>query len=144
MGDMCDLIGGTNPNEPIPADEPEQVLKRLGLHIIESVMEPEALDVFRVVLAESPVFPELGKTFWKAGPDVMKSFLVDYLVELDRRGVLLINKPELSAFQFMGMIKWPYHMRLLFGAGKPPTKGEIEESLDLAVSTFVNGLKPKK
>ena len=144
MGDMCDLISGTNPNEPIPANEPEQVLKQLGLHIIESVMEPEALDVFRVVLAESPVFPELGKAFWKAGPDVMKGFLVDYLVELDRRGILQINNPELSAFQFMGMIKWPYHMRLLFGAGKPPTKSEIEESLDLAVSTFVNGLKLKK
>ena len=142
MVDMCDLINGTNPNVPIPIDRPEQVLKHLGLHIINSVLEPEALDVFRVVLAESHIFPELGKAFWNAGPDVMKSFLVEYLVELDKRGVLKITKPELSAFQFIGMIKWPHHMRLLFGAGDAPTKAEIEESLDLAVSTFVNGLKP--
>lgn len=144
MGDMCDLIGGENPNEPIPVEAPEQILKHLGLHIIESVLEPEALDVFRVVLAESHVFPELGQAFWKAGPDVMKGFLVEYLLELDRRKVLKIKNAELSAYQFMGMIKWPYHMRVLFGAGETPTKKEINESLDLAVSTFVNGLKPQQ
>jgi len=143
MGDMCDLISGDNPNAPIPAEEPEQILKYLGLHIMESVLEPEALDVFRVVLTESIIFPELGQAFWKAGPDVMKGFLVEYLIELDRRKVLKIQNAELSAFQFMGMIKWPYHMRVLFGAGNLPTKKEINESLDLAVSTFVNGLKPR-
>jgi AcrR family transcriptional regulator len=141
MGDMCALISGDNPNEPIPVEAPEQILKHLGLHIMESVLEPEALDVFRVVLAESPIFPELGQAFWKAGPDVMKGFLVEYLLELDRRKVLKIKNAELSAFQFMGMIKWPYHMRVLFGAGNLPTRKEINESLDLAVSTFVNGLK---
>lgn len=142
MGDICSILSGSNPNEPIPSGDPEHVLKHLGLHIITSVLEPEAQDVFRVVLAESPIFPELGKAFWQAGPEVMKSFIADYLIKLDQQGVLKIDNPELSAFQFMGMIKWPYHMRALFVAGKPPTKDEIEESVNLAVLTFVNGLKP--
>jgi AcrR family transcriptional regulator len=142
MGDMCNILSDSNPNEPSSSDNPEKVLKQVGLYIMQSVFKPEALDVFRVVLAESSAFPELGKAFWKAGPNVMKNYLAEYLRELDHQGVLKVKNPDLSAFQFMGMVKWPYHMRLLFGAGNSPTEGDIEESLDLAVLTFVNGLKP--
>jgi len=142
MGDMCRIIGGSSPDEPIPDEEPEKVLKAVGLHILHSVLEPEALDVFRVVLAENATFPELGKAFWDAGPEVMKNFLAGYLSELDRRGILSIPDVDLAAYQFMGMIKWPCHIRLLFGAGKPPTEKELAAALNQAVSTFVNGLKP--
>jgi len=142
MGDMCRIIGGADPDEPIPDENPEQVLKAVGLHILHSVMEPEALDVFRVVLAENATFPELGKAFWNAGPEVMKDYLAGYLTELNRRGVLSVPDPDMAAFQFMGMIKWPYHIRLLFGAGGLPTQDELEAALDQAVSVFVNGTKP--
>jgi len=141
MGDMCEIIGGSHPDEPIPDNEPEQILKFVGLHILHSVLEPEALGVFRVVLAENANFPELGQTFWDAGPEVMKDYLAGYLSELNKRGVLTVTDPDLAAFQFMGMIKWPYHMRLLFGAGIPPTEEVLITSLDQAVSIFVNGLK---
>jgi len=144
MGDMCEIVSGDNPDEPIPDKNPEEVLKALGLHILHSVMEPEALDVFRVVLAENATFPELGKAFWDAGPEMMKEYLATYLAELDRRGVLSVPDPDLAAFQFMGMIKWPYHIRLLFNAGDQPTQGELETALDQAVSVFVNGTKPSR
>lgn len=142
MGGMCQIIGGSNPDEPIPDERPEQILKTVGLHILHSVLEPEALDVFRVVLAENASFPELGKAFWNAGPEVMKDYLAGYLFELDRRNVLVVPDPDLAAFQFMGMIKWPCHIRLLFGAGVPPTEKELGAALDQAVSIFVNGLRP--
>ncbi|NQV83461.1 MAG: TetR/AcrR family transcriptional regulator [Rhodospirillales bacterium] len=142
MGDMCRIISGTNPDEPIPDEKPELVLKTVGMHILRSVMEPEALDVFRVVLAENATFPELGKAFWNAGPEVMKDYLAEYLSELDRRGILSVPDADLAAFQFMGMIKWPYHIRLLFGAADIPSEEELEMALDQAVSIFVNGVKP--
>ena len=144
MGDMCRIISGSNPDEPIPDEEPALVLKTIGQHILHSVMQPEALDVFRVVLAENATFPALGKAFWKAGPDLMKNYLAEYLTELDRRGVLSIPEPDMAAFQFMGMIKWPYHIRLLFGAADIPTKKELEAALDQAVSIFINGTKPTR
>ncbi|MBT3305379.1 MAG: TetR/AcrR family transcriptional regulator [Alphaproteobacteria bacterium] len=143
MGDMCRIISGANPDEPIPDENPEFVLRTVGMHIFLSVIKPEALDVFRVVLAENATFPELGKAFWKAGPEVMKDYLAGYLSELDRRGILSIPDANLAAFQFMGMIKWPYHNRLLFSAGGQPTKEELDAALDQAVSIFVGGLKPR-
>jgi len=143
MVDVCNILSDSNPNEPSASDNPEIVLKQFGLYIIKSAFKPEALDVFRVVLAESSAFPELGKAFWDAGPDVMKNDIAEYLKDLDHRGVLNVKNPVLSAFQFIGMLKWPYHMRRLFGAGNAPTDLEMEESLDIAVSTFVNGLKTK-
>lgn len=144
MGDMCQIVSGQSPDEPIPDDHPELVLKSVGHHILHSVMQPEALDVFRVVLAESATFPKLGKSFWDAGPAQMMTYLSGYLSELDRRGVLVVADPKLSAYQFMGMLKWPHHIRMVFGAGKPPSKKESEKALDLAVATFVNGLRPPR
>jgi TetR/AcrR family transcriptional regulator, mexJK operon transcriptional repressor len=141
MGNMCDIVGGGNPDEPTASDTPEQILKQIGLHIMDNVLNPEAIDVFRVVLSESSQFPELGKTFWQAGPCVMKNYIAGYLSDLDRRGILTVADPDLSAFQFMGMIKWPHHMRLLFGAGDPPSPQEFEAGIDLAIKTFVGGLR---
>jgi len=142
MRGMCQAMSGLNPEEPIPDAPPQQVLKSIGLHILHGVLDPEALDLFRVVLAESPTFPELGKAFWEAGPEVMKSFLSQYLSGLDRQGVLSVPDPDLAAFQFIGMVKWPHHTRLLFGAGNRPTAKKIDAALDQAIAIFLGGLKP--
>lgn len=143
MGNMCEIVGGTGPTQPMPDAPPEEGLKTIGRHILDSVLQPEATRVFRVVVAENATFPELGKAFWEAGPVMMMSYLSTYLAELDRRGALSVPDPDLAAFQFMGMIKWPYHIAMLFGAGAPPARKELERALDHAVTVFINGLKPR-
>ncbi len=141
MGDMCQQMGGPKPEDPVPEGAPEEVLKILGRHLLSGVLQSEALDLFRVVLAESVQFPELGEVFWNTGPERVKCLLSGYLAKLDRAGILSVPNPDLAALQFIGMVNWPYHTPLLFGIGKPPTDEELDRALVQAVAVFLGGLR---
>jgi TetR/AcrR family transcriptional repressor of mexJK operon len=144
IGDFCHQMIGPGPDDPIPDGPPEQVLSELGRNIVFCVAQPGALDVFRVILAESPKFPELGDLFWKAGPEHVKRYLSRYLEKLDRDGTLSVPDPDLAALQFVGMVKWPIDIPLMFGIGEPPGEVELNRTIDQAVATFLDGLRPRE
>jgi AcrR family transcriptional regulator len=138
---MCESMGG--PRAALAADQPpEEVLTAYGRRILNIVLNPEALAVFRVVLSESPQFPEISRMFCSSGPDPMCAFLSSYLAELDAAGTLEIGDPKIAAEQFINMVKGPFFTSLLFGVGEPPSEAEAERALDQAVSIFLKGVRP--
>ena len=142
IGGMCEAMGGPNATALAADQSPEEVLKAYGRQILKMVLNPEALAVFRVVLSESPQFPELSQMFCTAGPDPMCGFLSNYLAELDSAGVLAVGDPRVAAEQFINMVKGPFFTSLLFGVGEPPSEAEAERALDQAVSIFLGGVRP--
>lgn len=141
IGDLCAAMGGPNAADLAPDRSPEEVLKAYGRHILRLVLDPETLSVFRVVLSESPQFPELSQMFCTAGPDPMCNFLSNYLAELNASGVLDVGDTDTAAKQFINMVKGPYFSTLLFGVGPRPTQEEAERSLQQAVSIFLKGAR---
>ncbi|MBE9552529.1 MAG: TetR/AcrR family transcriptional regulator [Proteobacteria bacterium] len=141
IGDMCAAMGGPNSTDLAADRSPEEVLTAYGRQILKVVLDPEALSVFRVVLAESPQFPELSQMFCSTGPDPMCNFLSSYLAELNAAGVLDVGDPDTAAKQFINMVKGPYFTALLFGVGPRPTQEEAERSLQQAVSIFLKGAR---
>lgn len=139
---MCKSMGGPNATALAADRSPEEVLKAYGRQILNMVLNPEALAVFRVVLSESPQFPELSQMFCTTGPDPMCRFLSDYLAELDAAGDLAVGDATIAANQFINMVKGPYFTSLLFGVGESPSKAEAERTLDQAVSIFLKGVQP--
>ncbi|KKK63479.1 hypothetical protein LCGC14_2993870 [marine sediment metagenome] len=138
---MCESMGG--PRAALATDQPpEKVLTAYGRRILNIVLNPEALAVFRVVLSESPQFPEISQMFCSSGPDPMCAFLSGYLAELDAAGTLEIGDPKIAAEQFINMVKGPFFTSLLFGVGEPPSEAEAERALDQAVSIFLKGVQP--
>ena len=144
IGGMCETMGGPNATALAVDESPEEVLKAYGRQILKMVLNPEALAVFRVVLSESPQFPELSQLFCAAGPDPMCGFLSDYLAELDAAGVLAVGDPTVAANQFINMVKGPFFTNLVFGVGEPPSEAEAERTLDQAVSIFLGGVRTGK
>lgn len=141
IGDMCSAMGGPNATALSTDQSPEQVLTAYGRQILKLVLNPEALAVFRVVLSESPQFPELSQLFCTAGPDPMCNFLSNYLTGLGKAGIVDVDDPDTAAKQFTNMVKGPYFTSLLFGVGSPPTREEAERSLEQAVSIFLKGIR---
>jgi TetR/AcrR family transcriptional repressor of mexJK operon len=141
IGAMCAEMGGPNATDFAVDQSPEEVLKAYGRQILKMVLNPEALAVFRVVLSESPQFPELSQMFCSTGPDPMCNFLGSYLAKLQEAGVLDVGDPATAANQFINMVKGPYFTSLLFGVGTRPTNEEAERSLDQAVSIFLKGAR---
>ena len=141
IGAMCHEFGGPSPDDLVAEGSPEVVLRAVARRILGVVLRPEALSVFRVVLSESPQFPELSRLFCATGPGPMENALTEFFAGLDREGTLRVADPEVAGRQFIGMIKGPYLLPLLFGVGERPSNDEIERTIDQAVDTFLNGLR---
>lgn len=140
MGGLCQQSCNTEMEVPMPAGTPEQILNAVGKKFLHVFLAPEILAAMRVVLAESTQFPELSKTFLEAGPKGAQQRLGGYFAEWNRQGLLTVDDPDILAAQFLGMIKGPYFLSLLFGIGEQPTEKEMNHSLSQAVEIFLIGL----
>jgi TetR/AcrR family transcriptional repressor of mexJK operon len=141
VGEICDdiqapLAGGIGSDR-----DPTTALQAFARRFMRRLMEPESLALYRLVIAESRRLPELGRRVFTAGPERAAQALGDYLRAQGRAGTLRVRDPELSARIFLEMIKGDLHTRALFGAGKPPSAGEIEATVREAVRLFFSGLR---
>src|SRR3546814_7852829 len=81
---------------------PERELRRLGRDFLSLMLRPSALALYRLIVAESARFPELGGAIYAVGAGRMLGLLADYLAWESRNGRLSVADPELAAEQFVG------------------------------------------
>ena len=118
----------------------EETLTTLGRQFLDVLMMPGSLPLYRVVLAEAPRFPELGRIFYECGPDRCAAALAGYLASLHGQGVLLVSDPRWSAEQFLGAVLGQIHIRMLLGvAAEPPSSAERGRYVAAAVAAFLDG-----
>lgn len=133
----CARIGGEITALSASGVPPGEALPRLARQFLGLLMSPWALAIHRVVVAEAPRFPELGRAFYRAGPAVMKARLENYLRQADARGELRLPDPGLATGQLMGMIRGDLQLRCLLDPANPPSPGEIERQANAAAQTFL-------
>ncbi len=123
------------------SDKPvAETLTAVGRQFLDVLMMPGSLPLYRVVLAEAPRFPELGRIFYEAGPDRCAVALAQYLAALHERGSLDVPDARWAAEQFFGAVLGQIHIRmLLMVAGDAPGPEERTRYVAAAVSTFLNG-----
>jgi len=95
------------------------------------------LRMFRIFVAESERFPELGREFYESGPKLGRDRLVAYFHEAEALGVLRIDDKELAADQFSDLCKTDLFNRRIFGLTAEVTEAEKNRVVDGAVSTFL-------
>lgn len=127
------------------ADQPAaDTLTALGRQFLDVLMMPGSLPLYRAVLAEAPRFPELGAVFYTAGPGRAVAALAEYLAAQHARGTLRVSDPRLAAEQFFASVLGHIHVRLLLGIdADPPPAAERERVVAAAVSTFLDGRRPR-
>lgn len=144
IGSVCTQLGLSECCAQATTDRPEEMLRTFATQFVTRMTAPDALALMRTIIAATGEFPELGRLAWDEGPARVVQFVSDYLREMDRQGVLRIADPELSAMQFISMVKGPFDFPVLLRRRPPPTKAEVERAVDLAVSTFLHGLTPTR
>ncbi len=153
MSSMCTMLGGgaseylgpaaeeTQAGKVILGDLPEgdvrHVMHTLGCRFLGLVTQPEAIALFRVVIAESGRFPELGDEFYRNGAEPLVQSLAQYLSLQVECGKLAIDDPCYAAHRFLSMVKEPIHMYILLGQAKTPTEADVEEAVASSVSAFL-------
>ncbi|WP_404401442.1 TetR/AcrR family transcriptional regulator [Pelagibacterium halotolerans] len=122
---------------------PEIVLPALGKRFVAIITAPEMLLSYRLILAETGRFPELGTAFYELGPGRAYPSVAAYLRRETERGRLRMDDPERAAIAFLEMVKGNLQQRIMFFPGARPDAGEIDAHVAVAVRIFLEGVSPR-
>lgn len=117
---------------------PEAVLMQVGLAFMQSTLRPHEMAMARTVLAESHKFPELGRAFESAGPELGALSLGRYLRGLADQKLLAIDDELLAAHQFIGLCDAGMSRRAHLQI-EQPTEAQISATVAAAVRLFLKG-----
>ncbi|MDJ1009386.1 MAG: TetR/AcrR family transcriptional regulator [Paracoccaceae bacterium] len=120
------------------------VLTQAATRLIRFFLSDVGQQVYRIVVAESGRFPEIGREFWESGPERVRSVLIAYFAGAVERGALEIDDLELAADQFPELCKARLHTRMAIGIQTTFTDEEIDRTVAGAVDMFLSHYGPKQ
>jgi TetR/AcrR family transcriptional regulator of autoinduction and epiphytic fitness len=122
-------------DDPPPAGDVVEGLTTIGRRYAELLSRPQMTDLFRIVIAELPRFPELADAQFAQGKMPYFASVRSYLLAEREVGTVQIEDVDLAATQFLGMISnyvfWP----TLLVPGWDVTAGRVVQVVDEAVRT---------
>lgn len=119
---------------PLPA-----ALWEIASAFLDMLLSPTSLALYRVLVAETVTFPELGVAFFNAGPEATCQRLQNYLQQQVDSGRLEIADTRLAAVSFLGMVKSDLQLQALFDPESMPGREEIDRRLHACVDGFLRG-----
>jgi len=93
--------------------------------------------IFRICVAESDRFPELGREFYQSGPKLMQDRLAGYFQQAHDKGELNIEDIEMAAHQFQELMKADIFVKMVFNIIETPDPDDMERVIDSAVDLFL-------
>jgi len=114
-----------------------QVLEFGARRMIQILTSHFSRQMFRVCVAESERFPELGRKFYESGPQMGRRHVKDYLTEAAARGELAVEDFDLAADQFLELCKADLFAKMVFGIQSEFSPAEIDRIVMGAVDTFM-------
>jgi hypothetical protein len=122
------------------SDRPiETELFEIGLADIGSLLEPQHLAFFWLMVADSTTATDPPMLVWSATHDLVVAQLTQYLRMKAPRAGLTIDDPKLAALQFIEASKSAMHLEALV-SGKRPTADEMRRRVRAAVKVFLKGV----
>jgi AcrR family transcriptional regulator len=120
-----------------PARGVESTLRIAGRNLLQFITSDFGKQVFRICVAESDRFPELGLRFYESGPKMVRDKLVLFLNDAVERGELAVDDVELAADQFAELCKAHIFPRILFCREWQPQEEDIDRVVEGAVKMFM-------
>ncbi len=122
----------------IDMDAPvRDVLRAAAAHLVGFVLSDFAQGIYRICVAETDRFPELGRDFYDSGPQMGIDAMADYFELACNRGELRIEDKALAASQFQALCKAEIFDKRVFGVQKSFDQDEIDRVIDSAVDMFL-------
>jgi AcrR family transcriptional regulator len=118
----------------------EATLIAFGRRVMQVVMAPRVLALYRVVVAEGARFPDIAQVFYESGPGRASGSLAKVLDRFHEQGLIEIEDSQNAAEHFMGVVRGDLHLRIVLGLRAPPKPAEIELLVRQAVTIFLNGV----
>ncbi|WP_282119430.1 TetR/AcrR family transcriptional regulator [Ruegeria atlantica] len=114
-----------------------EVLTIAATELTSFLVSDFSQQMFRICIAERDRFPELGQTFYEAGPQNGQRQMVEYLEKAVNKGELAIDNLQLAAEQFSELCKVRIWTRAAIGVQKIFSKAELDAIATQAVDMFM-------
>jgi AcrR family transcriptional regulator len=121
-----------------------QALLQFARRFMEVIMAPEAQCMYRIVVAEAPRNPELGRIFFEQGPKVVIGRLSAILDAGCAAGELDIDDTVIAAQEFLGLMQGRFHMPCVLGTLGEMSTADREQAADRVVATFMRAYAARK
>ena len=113
------------------------VLRDLGMRLLTHMNGPEALCLMRLVIAEVPRDPEVGRIFFAHGPERTRARLSEYLEAARERGEFHGDATLAASIFLAGVLGLTHLVRLTLQDTPPPGEAEDARRVDEAVAMFL-------
>ncbi|MFT5775339.1 TetR/AcrR family transcriptional regulator [Hyphomonas sp.] len=114
-------------------------LRRIGQQFTSKLLEPESLEMYRLILGLARKFPDIPREFVRRGPDRLRQALADYLIDRVDAGEIQLEDPYRAASLFLEMTRAGLVNRALMDDDVRPSQEEIKASVDIVVDMFLHG-----
>ncbi len=126
------------PNMLQDTDDLEKDLRELARRYITSVIQPQVLQLRRLVIGEAGRFPDLARTYYERVPQRVVAILAARLWHLSARGLLHLDDPMLAANHFAWLVlAIPLDKAMFCGNDEGFAPAELEALADAGVRVFL-------
>jgi AcrR family transcriptional regulator len=113
------------------------VLTHCADRIVRFFLSSFGQQVYRICVAESYRFPDLGQRFYDSGPAMVRGRIKQVLIPYIEAGDLNIEDLDLAANQFGELCKSDMFVRCLCGVADSASEGDIARVVTGAVDMFL-------
>ena len=120
------------------ADSLEDALRWHARMTLTGIMNPEVLQMRRLVMAEADRFPEVGREYFERSWARTTGLLAQTLRRLTDRGLLKVDDPECAAYLFTWLVvSIPLQRTAFMGNAATYTKAELDSIADEGARVFL-------
>jgi AcrR family transcriptional regulator len=112
---------------------PRQALTEIGERTLSMFSSPTFLALYRIVVAETPHFPELGRQLWTVCMERGCTLLAEYLKSRRIGG----REPRRAAAQFVSMVLGDFLMSAMLRPDMPLSRPALKARVKEAVKSFL-------
>ncbi len=113
------------------------VLESFARRFLDMLLSEDTVAFYRLVVAESARFPEVGQAAYQIGLQHGLDHLAEYIVAAMERGELRRAVASVAAMQFVDLCSGELHRKRLFGVVGADNRDEFEKQVRNAVTTFL-------
>ena len=122
----------------------EEGLRRIGEQFAGKLVQPNSLELYRLIVGMAKKYPHIADTFMELGPNKVRAGLAAYLQDrADAGEIPQSDQYETLGSLFLDMVRSPLQSRALLDANVRPTEDDVRTSVDRAVCMFLYGLSGK-
>lgn len=143
VGDQCAETAQAIWASASASDDVEDALRMIARTFMAMFATTDALAFYRIIIAQVPRFPELGRVFYESGPKVLQDRIEALLRAASQSGDLAIPDPQLAAAQFLQLVTIDIPMTGLLRL-ETLTEQRVEATIESGLALFMAGYGAKR